>query len=115
MGTGNTIVMMMTTGAGTITATTIVMRCAAGITIMIATIIRRLDRRSAISFRPDWKGNCGCAGPFHRGWQEDDAVWLSSIACRLRRRACAHVVIGGHVVLMNRSTYVVMDIIHLEL
>jgi hypothetical protein len=28
---------------------------------------------------------------------------------------CAHVVIGGHVVLMNRSTYVVMDIIHLEL
>jgi len=28
---------------------------------------------------------------------------------------CEHVVIGGHVVLMNRSTFVVMDIIHFEL
>src|ERR1700752_3184442 len=28
---------------------------------------------------------------------------------------CAHVVIGGHVVLMNRSNFMVMDIIHLEL
>jgi Ni/Co efflux regulator RcnB len=28
---------------------------------------------------------------------------------------CEHVVIGGHVALVNRSTYVVMDIIHLEL
>src|ERR1700741_998740 len=28
---------------------------------------------------------------------------------------CEHVVIGGHVVLVNRSTYVVMDIIHFEL
>ena len=30
-------------------------------------------------------------------------------------RGCEHVVIGGHVVLVNRSTYVVMDIIHFEL
>ena len=28
---------------------------------------------------------------------------------------CEHVVIGGHVVLMNRSTYMVMDIIHFEM
>jgi Ni/Co efflux regulator RcnB len=28
---------------------------------------------------------------------------------------CAHVVIGGHVVLVNRSTYVVLDIFHFEL
>ena len=28
---------------------------------------------------------------------------------------CGHVVIGGHVVLVNRSTYVVLDIFHLEL
>lgn len=28
---------------------------------------------------------------------------------------CAHVVIGGHVVLVNRSTYVVMDIFHFEM
>ncbi len=28
---------------------------------------------------------------------------------------CAHVVIGGHVVLLNRSTYVVLDIFHFEL
>ncbi len=28
---------------------------------------------------------------------------------------CAHVVIDGHVVLVNRSTYVVLDIFHLEL
>ena len=27
---------------------------------------------------------------------------------------CAHVVIGGHVVLMNRSTYMVLDIFHFE-
>src|SRR5215471_18315714 len=27
---------------------------------------------------------------------------------------CAHVLIGGHVVLVNRSTYVVMDIFHFE-
>ena len=27
---------------------------------------------------------------------------------------CAHVVIGGHVVLVNRSTYVVLDIFHFE-
>ena len=27
---------------------------------------------------------------------------------------CAHVVIGGHVVLVNRSTYMVMDIFHFE-
>jgi Ni/Co efflux regulator RcnB len=27
---------------------------------------------------------------------------------------CAHVVIGGHVVLVNRSTYLVMDIFHFE-
>jgi Ni/Co efflux regulator RcnB len=30
-------------------------------------------------------------------------------------RDCAHVVIGGHVVLVNRSTYVVLDIFHFEL
>jgi len=29
-------------------------------------------------------------------------------------RGCAHVLIGGHVVLVNRSTYVVMDIFHFE-
>jgi Ni/Co efflux regulator RcnB len=28
---------------------------------------------------------------------------------------CAHVVIGGHIALVNRSTYVVLDIFHLEL
>jgi hypothetical protein len=28
---------------------------------------------------------------------------------------CAHVVIGGHIVLMNRRTNVVLDIFHLEL
>ncbi len=28
---------------------------------------------------------------------------------------CAHVVIGGHVALVNRSTYVVLDIFHFEL
>jgi Ni/Co efflux regulator RcnB len=28
---------------------------------------------------------------------------------------CAHVVIGGHVVLVNRSSYVVLDIFHFEL
>jgi len=28
---------------------------------------------------------------------------------------CAHVVIGGHVVLVNQSSYVVMDIIHSEM
>jgi len=28
---------------------------------------------------------------------------------------CAHVVIGGHIVLMNRRTSVVLDIFHLEL
>jgi Ni/Co efflux regulator RcnB len=27
---------------------------------------------------------------------------------------CAHVVVGGHVVLVNRSTYVVLDIFHFE-
>lgn len=27
---------------------------------------------------------------------------------------CAHVVVGGHIVLVNRSTYVVMDIFHFE-
>jgi Ni/Co efflux regulator RcnB len=27
---------------------------------------------------------------------------------------CAHVLIGGHVVLVNRSTYVVLDIFHFE-
>jgi hypothetical protein len=30
-------------------------------------------------------------------------------------RGCEQVVIGGHVVLMNRSTYMVMDIIHFEM
>lgn len=30
-------------------------------------------------------------------------------------RDCAHVVIGGHVVLVNRSTYVVLDIFHFEM
>jgi Ni/Co efflux regulator RcnB len=30
-------------------------------------------------------------------------------------RGCAHVVIGGHVVLVNQSTYVVLDIVHFEL
>jgi Ni/Co efflux regulator RcnB len=30
-------------------------------------------------------------------------------------RGCEHVVIGGHLVLVNRSTYVVMDIIHFEM
>ena len=30
-------------------------------------------------------------------------------------QGCEHVVIGGHVVLMNRSSYVVMDIIHFEM
>ena len=29
-------------------------------------------------------------------------------------RECEHTVIGGHVVLVNRSTFVVLDIIHLE-
>lgn len=28
---------------------------------------------------------------------------------------CAHVVVGGHVVLMNRRTYMVLDIFHFEL
>jgi len=28
---------------------------------------------------------------------------------------CAHVVIGGHVVLVNRSSYVVLDIFHFEM
>jgi len=28
---------------------------------------------------------------------------------------CAHVVIGGHIVLMNRRTNVVLDVFHLEL
>jgi hypothetical protein len=28
---------------------------------------------------------------------------------------CAHVVIGGHIVLMNRRTNVALDIFHLEL
>ncbi len=27
---------------------------------------------------------------------------------------CAHVAVGGHVVLVNRSTYVVLDIFHFE-
>ena len=27
---------------------------------------------------------------------------------------CAHVVVGGHVVLVNRSTYMVLDIFHFE-
>lgn len=27
---------------------------------------------------------------------------------------CVHVVVGGHVVLVNRSTYVVLDILHFE-
>lgn len=30
-------------------------------------------------------------------------------------RDCAHVVLGGHVVLVNRSTFVVLDILHFEL
>ena len=30
-------------------------------------------------------------------------------------RGCAHVVIGGHVVLVNRSSYIVLDIVHFEL
>jgi hypothetical protein len=30
-------------------------------------------------------------------------------------RGCAHVVIGGHVVLVNRSSYLVLDIVHFEL
>jgi Ni/Co efflux regulator RcnB len=29
-------------------------------------------------------------------------------------RGCAHVVIGGHVVLVNRSSYMVLDIFHFE-
>jgi Ni/Co efflux regulator RcnB len=28
---------------------------------------------------------------------------------------CEHVVLGGHIVLVNRSTYIVMDIIHFEM
>jgi hypothetical protein len=28
---------------------------------------------------------------------------------------CEHVIIGGHIVLLNRSTYVVLDIFHVEL
>jgi Ni/Co efflux regulator RcnB len=30
-------------------------------------------------------------------------------------RGCAHVVLGGHVVLVNRSSYLVLDIFHFEL
>jgi len=30
-------------------------------------------------------------------------------------RDCAHVIIGGHLVLMNRKTSVVLDVVHLEL
>lgn len=30
-------------------------------------------------------------------------------------RGCEHVLLGGHIVLMNRSTYMVMDIIHFEM
>ena len=30
-------------------------------------------------------------------------------------RGCAHVVLGGHVVLVNRSSYMVLDIFHFEL
>jgi hypothetical protein len=29
-------------------------------------------------------------------------------------RGCAHVVVGGHVVLVNRSSYLVLDIFHFE-
>ena len=28
---------------------------------------------------------------------------------------CAHVIIGGHIVLLNRRTFMVLDIMHLEL
>jgi len=49
-----------------------------------------------------------------RGWVVGLVLVLSLVFAGVAR-ADEHIVVGGHVVLMNRGTYMVMDIIHFEM
>jgi len=64
---------------------------------------------------PDWSVSYGCGERSHRIAPENDALSrrdraaLATSTDQLRTRSD-----GGHVVLVNRSSYVVLDIVHFE-
>ena len=53
----------------------------------------------------------------HSGWDSNHNVPPSKCSIdfgRLPPPDCAHVVIGGHLVLLNRRTHITVDIFHFE-
>jgi len=82
---------------------------------MIMAITCRLALQSAISFRRTGASATG-AGNAPTGLRQKMMPCPEEIEQRLPPPPinCEHVVIGGHVVLVNRSSYVVLDIVHFE-
>lgn len=54
-------------------------------------------------FRPDYGEGCTLA---RKNW---------SAVCLHRPPDCSHVVIGGHIVLLNRMNFQIVDVFHFEL
>ena len=104
----------MMIATNTTTTTTIGNPCAVGTKITRTTFHPVLPKE--INYLPDWKSNLCDAVRSRLGLQKR----LQPCPENLERRLpppppeCDHVLVGGHIVLLNRRTSVVVDIVHFE-
>src|SRR6266849_10133323 len=106
---------MMTTKANSFIRIMTVSLCAGGTTTTRVTFRRDLPRETGCP--PDWKNSLHGAATLPPGLQKR----LQPCPDDLERQLpppppeCAHVLIGGHIVLLNQRTSVVVDIVHFEI